>query len=362
MTTAASPEPKAPALDAPLPRYEDVDIVLVTWTAAEANAMSMVLTPGYLAMPGSSMKTHPAWYPYAHKFATYEPHLRKGSPALTAGNLGKYFYTQIGGQRVMCFKSSLHLARDDDSMPVKMLFQQIAEETGAKLIVTTGTAGAIGSRLILGDAVVATQARFDCKKMFKDAPFNNETYTSDYPLAADAELALVNSTLIPANVSHLPDSHRQPRVFSGPTVLGENNIIVTTDIFAYDDSTDHYDLQGKGSMVEMDDAALGLACQELTKAGKPAPQWLAIRNASDPQVGPGFTSAEAAKIYADYGYWTSLSSVLACWAVVVSHGKNGGNPTPASLASRAAGKPARTRRAAPAPAAAKRRAPAKRQS
>jgi len=90
-------------------------------------------------------------------------------------------------------------------------------------------------------------------------------------------------------------------------------VIVTTDIFAYDDSTDHYQLQGKGTMVEMDDAVLALACEEL---GNSAPDWLAIRNASDPQVGPNLTKADAAKIYADYGYWTTLSSVLGCWSVI----------------------------------------------
>jgi hypothetical protein len=95
--------------------------------------------------------------------------------------------------------------------------------------------------------------------------------------------------------------------------LNEPNVIVTTDIFAYDDSTDHYQLQGKATMVEMDDAVLALACEEL---GNSAPDWLAIRNASDPQVGPNLTKADAAKIYADYGYWTTLSSVLGCWSVI----------------------------------------------
>src|SRR5205085_8466594 len=107
---------------------------------------------------------------------------------------------------------------------------------------------------------------------------------------------------------------RSPRIYSGLTVLDEPNIVVTTDIFAYDDSTNHYQLQGKGSMVEMDDAVLALACNDLGGSF----DWLAIRNASDPQVGADLTKGDAAKIYADYGYWTSLTSVLACWAVVTS--------------------------------------------
>jgi hypothetical protein len=316
----ASSRPKAaplnptPAPDASLPK---ADIALITWTAAEANAMSMVLTPNYLAMPPSSHVGNNVWYPYTHKYKDYISKLRPGSsPALQSRNLGKYFMSEIGSQKVLCFKSSLHLARDMETLPVRDLFKQIAAETGAKLIVTTGTAGAIGPRLILGDAVIASQVCFDCMRMLKDADFNNKTYTSKYNLAADAKIALANRKLIPANVSHLPSLPRSPRIYTGTTVLGGPNIVVTTDIFAYDDSTDHYHLQGKGSMVEMDDAVLALACEDL---GDSAPAWLAIRNASDPQVGPNLTKADAAKIYEDYGYWTSLTSVLACWAVVTSY-------------------------------------------
>jgi hypothetical protein len=180
--------------------------------------------------------------------------------------------------------------------------------------------------------------------MLKDKPYNNKTFTSSYPVAVDAAVALANGRLIAANADHLPDSHRSPSIFTGSTVLSEPNVIVTTDIFAYDDSTDHYKLQGKGSMVEMDDAALGLACEELRAQGEPAPDWLAIRNASDPQVGPGFTKADAAKIYADYGYWTTLTSVIACWAVVTSF-KQGTQGPDAS----ADGATVRTRVAGPGP-------------
>jgi uridine phosphorylase len=308
---SAAAMPKAPAAADPLPK---ADIVLVTWTAAEANAMANVLTPGYVAMPASHSKDN-GWYAYASNWKKFLPNLRKGSPALESKDLGKYFFSKIGNQKVLCFKSSLHLARDTHEMPVKDLFKQVATETGASLIITTGTAGAIGARFVLGDAVIATKARFDLMGMFKSEPFNNKTFTSSYKLKVDAALTTVNGKLIKANESHLPSLPRQPRVYSGDTVLNESNTIVTTDIFAYDDATDHYQLQGKGTMVEMDDAVLALACEEL---GNKAPDWLAIRNASDPQVGPNLTKADAANIYSKYGYWTTLSSVFGCWAVITS--------------------------------------------
>jgi hypothetical protein len=67
-------------------------------------------------------------------------------------------------------------------------------------------------------------------------------------------------------------------------------------------------------MVEMDDAVVGLAVQSIP--GSP-PQWLAIRNASDPQLPIGASTQEASDIYMKYGFYTSFSSVLACWACVL---------------------------------------------
>jgi len=299
--------------DSELPKC---DYVFVTYTTAEANAMSAVLTPGFLAVPPSGFTGTNKWYSYAHKYDSYVPNLRRGSsPALLSKDLGKYFLISISGKKTLCFKTSLHLARDGQELPVKDLLKQIAEETGAKLIITTGTAGAIGPDLILGDTVIATSARFDCMKMFKNASFNNQLYTSTYTLANSSFVDVANS-LIPANSHQLPASNRAPKIFTGVTVLGEANTIVTTDKFAYDDSGDKFQLQGKGSMVEMGDAVLPLACQELKEKGITPPDWLVIRNASDPQVSASMNEAQASKIYEQYGYWTAINSVLASWAVV----------------------------------------------
>jgi hypothetical protein len=67
-------------------------------------------------------------------------------------------------------------------------------------------------------------------------------------------------------------------------------------------------------MVEMDDGVVGLGVQRI--ASKP-PTWLAIRNASDPQMPAGASSKESNDIYLDYGFYTSFSSVLGCWACVL---------------------------------------------
>jgi nucleoside phosphorylase len=236
--------------------------------------------------------------------------------------LGRYFPVKIGTKDVLCMKSELHLATDGfyteggkRMPPLKKLLQQIIEETGAKLVITTGTAGAIGPHLKLGDVVVATKCRFKCERTFKDAPFDGETFTSTFSVPGPA-FQLANDKLMAANAGHLhPQRNGVPRIFWTQDQLQQPDVIVTTDFFAFDNAQDTFQLQGLGSAVEMDDAVLGLACSELPHP----PQWLAIRNASDPQM-DGTTIADekngAAKIYKQFGFWTTVSSVIASWAAV----------------------------------------------
>jgi hypothetical protein len=49
--------------------------------------------------------------------------------------------------------------------------------------------------------------------------------------------------------------------------------------------------------------------------------WLVVRNASDPLIDDANLTVlaqgdEAARIYKKYGYWTSVNSAIAVWAVI----------------------------------------------
>ncbi len=67
----------------------------------------------------------------------------------------------------------------------------------------------------------------------------------------------------------------------------------------------------------MDDAALALTCTTLADP----PAWVSVRNASDPQIPSVGTLPEqakqAAKIYEQYGYWTTVNSAITTWALIV---------------------------------------------
>jgi len=309
--------------DAELPQ---ADFVIFTWTSAEANAMAAAMTPGIWAMPASGMSG--GWHLYTNQWdSKFAGRFTGRSPANKEPYIGKYAPILIGGRRVLLFKSNFHLARDNASIPVKDMFKQVIEQTQAKLLITSGTAGGIGPKMLLGDVMIANEALFKLDGTFKNTPFNGQTFSGGYVVPTNGQLASI-SGLVAANADSIKRAAtvfpsavkpftRDPLIFtasSPTTAIGEPPVIVTTDKFEFDDVQNDFNLQGKGAMVEMGDAVLGLAIKEM---GSPA-KWLAIRNASDPQM-PSKDSNGSSDIYLEFGYWTSIVSALASWACVADY-------------------------------------------
>jgi nucleoside phosphorylase len=290
----------------------EFDYLVVTWTTEEAKCLADTLTPGFPS------KT--AWYDYTHNFESeYVPIIRRGAPSVQDSHrLGSYFPTVIAGKRVLCFKSELHMSQDGPKLPIAKLWAQLIAEVKPKLVITTGTAGGIGPAIELGDVVVAPSVRFDCTTKFKNAPFHNSVYPcSKLKTASFAEA----QQLFKANVAHLPAAGRPPKIFNRPVAGVKDTEIVTTDFFAFDDTSNTFGIEGLGLAVEMGDAVLGMVVQQM---GAKAPRWAAVRNASDPQIdSAGLTKKEAATkaagIYERFGYWTTIPSAIACWALIVDN-------------------------------------------
>ena len=103
-----------------------------------------------------------------------------------------------------------------------------------------------------------------------------------------------------------------PKIWTGD----QQATVVTADLFAFDDSTDFYKLQGLGRACDMGDAMVGNAMQAC-----PGIDWYAIRNASDPQIANADGNMEEANksagdIYTKYGAFTTAGSAIASWAVL----------------------------------------------
>ena len=313
-TPAAPPDPSTPLPPA--------DVIIVTWTTAEADTLATLLTPGVQL---------DQWFEYKSKLAHYLP-LVNGTKAPFNNrkspryykSLGIYYPIKLAGKKVLCFKSGLHLDHDTNppppsNLPMLDLWKQIISETGAELIITTGTGGAVGSNVLLGDVIVAAQTVFDCTKQFSAEPFRNKSYgTSPLPAAwKPPPAAMLKPNAERVSASDQP-SHADglPVFFCSGSAIAQPKI-VTTDVFAFDNTTDTNGLQALGNVCDMGDAALGLVISEL---GGGAPLWAAIRNASDPQIDGRLSkdeqSSTAYNIYTTYGAITSAASVLASWSLI----------------------------------------------
>jgi hypothetical protein len=323
-----------PAPDAPLPA---ADAVVITWTVDELTGLGKVFTPGH------SPKN---WFPYAHNYDQFAVDIRPGAPSAHSKRLGSYQLVTLGDMRVLCMKSELHLNQDGiqrepgkATLPVKDLFKQIIAETGAQLVITTGTAGSVIDRFRLGDVVVSRAAKFRLHQEFRNQPYNGQTYTSDWQVptthldAAVALMATFSDRLAeppfapPTSNFAFPGQPIPPTEPNTPGIKLEQDArdmpewhpILTTDYFEYGTTTNG--LGDEGCAVEMGDAALGLACTELQNP----PNWLVIRNMSDPVINGHLPAKQfrlneqttwAVGYYTAYGEWTSVMSAFASWGVL----------------------------------------------
>jgi hypothetical protein len=289
-------------------RLPKADVLVVTWTVDEGHALSRVLTPG--------KDSRNDYQSYRRNFATIAKKMRKGCPALMANRLGAYWTTTISGKKVVVFKSDSHMSQDGPQLPNIDVWRQIIEDTNPKLVITTGTAGGIGPEFEVGDVIVSPIIRFDCTAKFKNQPFHSQHFSSK---PADTSHFATAKTLFSANSDQLPPANTRPPqiVTVAPSELTSS--VVTTDLFGFDTSDNHFKLQGLGDVSEMGDAVLGLVSQQM---GTSAPPYLAVRNVSDPQIKAEGTLKDqeriAAQIYKGFGRWSSVCSAIVCWALILN--------------------------------------------
>ena len=273
------------------------DVLVFTYTAAEARALADVLTPDY---PSTS------WVYYTTNYSAYAGQLTRRSPAASSKRLGSWVQVTIGSKRVTLFKSELHPATDGPTLPLAQLVQQLIAEVNPQLVLTTGTAGAAGAGTQLGDINVAANVRSDFRRL---SPSKAQWACSGLTSGMSSYLAMMPS-MSPAQSRLPPSNNYQPKVWYGDTV--------STDFFAYDTSDDHFGLRAYDPdirAVEMDDAAVALGVQ---RAANRYLGFMSVRNASDP-VMPDYSkssSKTASSIYQKYGYWTTTNSALGTWALV----------------------------------------------
>ncbi|MCX6316019.1 MAG: hypothetical protein NTW29_01910 [Bacteroidetes bacterium] len=350
------PKPKAispqPGINAPLPK---ADVLVVTWTVAEQNALCDVMTPGV---------SRNKWYRYRRNWDEhFNALIRQGDstkkpPSRVNNRLGSWYPVTVGNKKVICFKSELHLNQDGinlnadgtpadtvtgyATLPVKDLFIQLIEEAQPSLVITVGTAGAVFKEHGLGDVVVTRGAKFRLQDEFAKEPYNGidiegaqykcewEVPTQYFEKAEEMmggfkqnlkEPAFTTPTVryddVPAPLNSWPNEAKIR--MDGTGELPEFHPIVSTDFFEFGTSSN--EMEKVAAAMEMGDAVLGLVCEEMDNP----PKWLVIRNLSDPQINadlpvkPSILNMQthwAVWYYEKYGYWTSVNSALTTWAVI----------------------------------------------
>jgi hypothetical protein len=297
-------------------RLPEADVLVVTWTVDEGTRDEPRAHAGQ-GLPRRLRVLHQEFQDHLEE----DDGPRSGAPGWTAG---AYWTTKINGNRVVVFKSDSHVSQDTkkkpgpgQTLPNEDVWRQIVEDVQPKLVITTGTAGGIGSGCEVGDVVVSPIVTFDCEKWLKNEPFHNAEFDATEPKTKFLDEAL---KLFKANEGQFPRDNVRPAQILHTT--GVSTGVTTTDFFGFDTSDDHFRLQGHGFVSEMGDAVLGLVIKRMKSEGKPTPRWLAVRNVSDPQIKAEGTIQEqaqvAAQIYKGYGRWSTVCSAIVCWALIAA--------------------------------------------
>ncbi|MGC9949211.1 MAG: hypothetical protein ABSF64_22820 [Bryobacteraceae bacterium] len=324
------------------------DALIVLYTEFETQALLDVFTQDN----DWSAARRQQWCGYAHNFANFKPIITgiSGDTALEQGMFGYLSAVKIGTKTVVLFKSELHPKVNGDRLPFVPVIQQLVGELAPALVISTGTAGAIGSTVNCGDVAITSAARFHCQVQYPTFPdidtmsanhtelTNNATVNTQYVNYAAAnltKLSLPGLSQCYNKLQALPGYSFVKRNTAPPAiyVTGKNPVpgpqpmaIASADYLTVDDNNNSEGLQSLGIMNDTDDAFAFYAIGKLA-ANKPA--WLSVRNASEPQIvaapfPPGTSTAEivdalkrtAGSIYGIYQYCTTLNSAFACWGIV----------------------------------------------
>ena len=328
---------------------ESVDVLIILYTDLEISALLEVFT-------GDSTWTPPrkkTWNAYGHDFATLKPRIQgiDENDALKAGYFGYLSLMTIGGKKVALYKTELHPKTNGLQLPFIPVIKQLVSELAPKLVISTGTAGAIGSVLNCGDVAITNAARFHVRSTYAAYPKIDALSTSHGKITNNANVAgsyvqYAAQNYTKLSLAGLQQCYEKIGTRPGYTFLKKNTSpcsiyvtnanpvagpeqmdIVSADYLTVDDNHDAEGLQQLGIMNDTDDAFAFYAIDTIAAAHRP--KWLSVRNASEPQIvaaafPPGTSpttiinqlKSTAGAIYGVYQYCTTLNSAFACWGVI----------------------------------------------
>ncbi len=323
---------------------ETIDALLIAYTDYETEALLEVFTGS--STWSATVKQN--WYQYTHNFSKYKSKITRGwTNALKNGVFGYMLPFTIGNKKVLVYKSELHPKNNGKYLPFVPVMQQIIGDVNPPLILTTGTAGAIGNKVNCGDVIITEVARLHCQDNyvgFGDIAMmshNNTELKNETAFTVNSQyIDYANNHFTQLSVPGLNTCHDEFSGNAAYSFLKKNDSpaiyqhiagvqpmdIVSADYLTVDDTDNLEQLQSLGIMNDTDDA---FAVYAIKKLSGRQPHWLSVRNASEPQItDPSFSSGQtlaakikqvknlAGSIYGVYQYCTTLNSAFACWAII----------------------------------------------
>ncbi len=322
------------------------DALIILYTQLETRALLGAFTGDNTWSPARQKK----WCGYAHGFDRIKPIIANiGSDnGLKDGLFGYLSAFKIGTKTVVLYKSELHPKQNGNKLPFVPVIQQLVSELKPDVVISTGTAGAIGSHINCGDVAVATSARFHVRDKYPTQPqidtlSANKTALQSSFVVDPKYLNFASENFTKLSLDGLAKCHVELEKVAGYEFVKKNTTapkiyvtapaggpqpmaVVSADYLTVDDNNDSEGLQPLGIMNETDDAFAFYAMGKIP--GKKIP-WVSVRNASEPQIEakafpPGTSQQEivrtlagtAGRIYGIYQYCTTLNSAFACWGVV----------------------------------------------
>ena len=303
------------------------DAVVITWAEAEWAALQHVFCACGVAMPYSD-RNNGSWGGWT-KYAA-------GMPSASVSGWsygGEWRLVEIGGKRVLLWKSNTHLDFPGQSQLTAMM-QMLIKEVKPGLVVSIGTAGGA----MVGDHVgtvraVSAGTLYEKGKAAGSWPEYANGWSAGKTVLHKAGFASLLFP-VPTTESDLqglvtqfnsyygskysifdldPDGlntgDTQPKVVDA---TGGAVSLLTTPTFVVGTTAGTY---GTYACIEMDDAVLGDVCKAAGVA------FGFVRNVSDP-VQSAALPAEVqgswgSAVYDAYGFYTSFNGAVAAWAVLV---------------------------------------------
>jgi len=304
------------------------EAVVITWADAEWAAMQHVFCASDVAMPYSDRNTG-SWGGWT-KYAVGMP----SAPVSGWSYWGEWRFVEVGGKRVLLWKSNTHLDFPGQSELTAMM-QMLLREVKPGLVLSIGTAGGA----MVGDHVgtvraVSAGTLYESGKAQGSWPEYANGWSAEGTVLQKAGFggllmpvpttegdlqglcSQFNSyygssySIFDLDPDGLASGDTQPKFFDE---TGGGTSLLTTPTFVVGTTAGTY---ATYACIEMDDAVLGEVCKGAGVA------FGFVRNVSDP-VQSAALPAEVqgswgSAVYDAYGFYTSFNGALAAWAALIA--------------------------------------------